>query len=153
MPHCARLMPCCISRGLLWGSTQLWRWQETRCLWSAGSTVMSSSSSVWRKGSLCASYASWLARTRTIKRLSSMKPAQTSRWILVLIDQWLMMQYATILFENIQTIKKIINTIWGNNSFDVMMYMYCVEETSAENSMLTSSGPLSELQLAHGSYS
>ena len=48
-------------------------------------------------------------------------------------------------------ITKIINVMWGNNSFDIMMYMHCVEETSAENSILTSSksrliaGPLPEL--------
>lgn len=139
MPHCARLMPCCTSRGLLWGSTQLWRWQGTRCLWSAGSTVMSSSSSVWRKGSLCAAYASWSARTRTIKHLSSTKPVQTSRWILVLIDQWLKMQYARILFENIQTITKIINIIWRNISFDIMMSVYFMTEIYTEVSMWNTS--------------
>ena len=50
----------------------------------------------------------------------------------------LKVQYVIILIENFQKSTKIINKMWSNNSFDIMMLVHCVGEISTEVSVLTS---------------
>ena len=50
----------------------------------------------------------------------------------------LKVQYVIILIENFQKSTKIINKMWINYSFDIMMLVHCVGEISTEVSVLTS---------------